>query len=558
MRQNFCHLHLSFIRLYHFVILTSIFIAIFYASPPVYGLESSDASPQTSTPTATAHQEYAVGPGDTLYIAVFNRGQEHLGGVVPVGPDGTISLPPPLGILNVDGLTIAEIQELITTRLSETIINPKVTVSIRAFEGFTVHIFGQVREPLYYKIVDNTTLQELISRAGGTTELADLKQVTLRRKDEDGQVREQKFDFSLFLQHNDLSANPTLQENDVVFIPRISREERAKQVVTVLGSVASPGIHELETASPLLYVLTLAGGLTQTSDLRKIWLLEPNSPNYAPRQIALSDFLTGSDPNANPVVAPGAAIFVESTQLPQEPSFNINVVGQVRSPGSYRVPENARLLDVIFKAGGFSESSRMDEVNILHTAPHSPRSVKVDATNYFTTGNIESNPVLFEGDTIMVPLDEKAKRISPIHRIFSPSMTINVIGEVRQPGTYELSQTASLLDAITIAGGPTGDANIEEVTVIREAEGEQQATVSRSPPDSRDGFAQPREQGRIEVDLEKVLTEGKFDLLPPLRSEDTIFIPKRKEDIGIWRQIVRLAADLSTIGLAALILMGRR
>ncbi len=158
----------------------------------------------------------------------------------------------------------------------------------------------------------------------------------------------------------------------------------------------------------------------------------------------------------------------------------------------------------------------------------------------------------------MVPLDEKAKRISPIHRIFSPSMTINVIGEVRQPGTYELSQTASLLDAITIAGGPTGDANIEEVTVIREAEGEQQATVSRSPPDSRDGFAQPREQGRIEVDLEKVLTEGKFDLLPPLRSEDTIFIPKRKEDIGIWRQIVRLAADLSTIGLAALILMGRR
>jgi hypothetical protein len=64
-------------------------------------------------------------------------------------------------------------------------------------------------------------------------------------------------------------------------------------------------------------------------------------------------------------------------------------------------------------------------------------------------------------------------------------------------------------------------------------------------------------QNRIEVDLEKVLTEGQFSLMPPLKSGDTIFIPK-KQEAGIWKQIVSVARDVSTIGLAILIILGRR
>lgn len=524
------------IRLCQFTLLFCILSICF----TVYGQESSAI--QTSAPSLTPQKEYTLRTGDTLFISVW--GEESLSGIVNVGPDGTISMPQPIGILNVSGLTVAEIQDLLTTRLSVYLKNPRVTVSIRAFEGFPVHIIGQVNAPAYYKVIDNTTLQELITSAGGTTELADLKHIRLFRTDKEGRIQEKNIDFSLFAKQNNLSANPILKENDVVFIPRIDRAERAKSLVTVLGSVAQPGTYELEEALPLLDVLTLAGGLTQFADLRKIWLLEPphkgegKTPNsYEPREISLDNYLTGKDPNANPTIPPGSAIFVESTQLPEKLTFPVNVIGQVKKPGSYRITEETRLADVLFMAGGFSQWAQINKVVIIHTSSHSPRSVEVDVTKYLISGDMESNPQVFEGDTIMVPLNERAKNIPPLHTIFSKSMTINVIGEVRKPETYELSEKTNFWEAIIIAGGPTTDADLERAMLIQSAEGS---------------------QNQIEVDLEKVLTEGQFSLMPPLKSGDTIFIPKQKEKPGIWRQIVNVARDVSTIGLAVLILLGRR
>jgi len=512
-----------------------ILICILSYSFNVYGQEKIGIQPELSTFSSMPQKEYTVGPGDTLFIVVW--GEESLSGIVYVGPDGTISMPAPVGILNVSGLTVTQIQDLLTRRLSEYLKNPRITVSIRAFEGFPVHIIGQVKAPTYYKVIDNTTLQELITSAGGMTELADLKHVRLFRTDKEGEIQEEEIDFSLFVKQNDLSANPILKENDVVFIPRISRSERAKTLVTVLGSVAKPGTHELEEALSLLDVLTLAGGLTQLADLRKIWLLEPNPNSYAPQKISLDDYLTGKDLNANPIVSPGAAIFVETTQLPDEPTFPVNVIGQVQKPGAYRVTEKTRLADVLFMAGGFSQGAQIDKVVIIHSTSHSPRSVEVDVTKYLISGDMESNPQVFEGDTLIVPLNERAKNIPPLHTIFSTSMTISVIGEVRKPDTYELSQTTNFWEAIIIAGGPTTDADLERAMLIQGVESG---------------------QNRIEVDLEKVLTEGQFSLMPPLKSGDTIFIPKQKEKPGIWRQIVNVARDISTVGLAVLIILGRR
>jgi protein involved in polysaccharide export with SLBB domain len=159
----------------------------------------------------------------------------------------------------------------------------------------------------------------------------------------------------------------------------------------------------------------------------------------------------------------------------------------------------------------------------------------VDVTKYLISGEMASNPPVFEGDTIIVPLNERAKNIPPLHTIFAQSMTISVIGEVRKPETYELSEKTNFWEAIIIAGGPTTDADLERAMLIQGVEGG---------------------QDRIEVDLEKVLTEGQFSLMPSLESGDTIFIPKQKE--RIWKQIVSVARDVSTIGLAVLILLGRR
>ncbi len=134
-------------------------------------------------------------------------------------------------------------------------------------------------------------------------------------------------------------------------------------------------------------------------------------------------------------------------------------------------------------------------------------------------------------------MSEGAKRIPAIHTTFFESIRVSIIGEVGSPNTYQVSSESSVLDVLKLAGGPTADADLRRVTVIRE---------------------QTEQEQRLKIDLEKVLTEGDFKLLPSLQEDDTIFVPKMKPKRNIWGTIVRMAAEVSTIVIAYLLITGKR
>jgi len=162
----------------------------------------------------------------------------------------------------------------------------------------------------------------------------------------------------------------------------------------------------------------------------------------------------------------------------------------------------------------------------------------VNVKEYLVSGDERYNPPLAKGDTIFIPMSEGAKRIPAVHTAFFPSIRVTIIGEIARPDIYQVSREASVLDVLKLAGGPTSDADLERVMVIREKSGEGQK--------------------RLNIDLEKVLTEGEFQLLLPLQQDDTIFVPRSKPKRNIWGTVVRFAADISTIALAYLLVTGRR
>lgn len=474
-------------------------------------------------------QEYKVGPGDVLYVVVW--GYDELSGPVPVSPDGTIALPQ-IGVIRVKGLTTEEISKLLTERLSVIIRNPQVTVSLREF-GYNVHIYGEVVNPGYYKVPDKTTLQEVISRAGGLTPYADTEHIRITSFKEGGSQTVREVNFHQFLRENDESANPFVMSDDLIFVPRLKTEEYLKKVVSVLGSVQKPGVFPMEEDRRLMDVISLAGGVTVDADLEKVSLvdLDPDQ-RYDVQVIDLKRYLQGNDPSSNPIIHPGMVIYVPTTRIPEELTYPINVVGQVLRPGVYRVKaEKARVLDAIFSAGGFAQGADIERVTVI---PDRGEMKRLNLKRFLIEGDMSQNPRLDEGDTVIVPVSPLAKQLSVVDTAFVPYKTISVIGEVRNPGTFQVPTHASLLDLLIIAGGTTSAADLERVTLIRKAS----------------------EGRKFEVDVKRVLTEGEFSLLPELESGDTVFIPQKKE--SIWRQTVRLAADLSTIAALILILMGRR
>src|SRR2546428_595319 len=94
-------------------------------SPGAAGVPA--ASPVTSVPSGTPiPSDYVIGPGDILQITVWKN--ETLSRVVPVRPDGKISMPL-LHDVSAAGLTAMQLRDKISRALGEFLPNPEVAVA---------------------------------------------------------------------------------------------------------------------------------------------------------------------------------------------------------------------------------------------------------------------------------------------------------------------------------------------------------------------------------------------------------------------------------------------
>ncbi len=111
---------------------------------------------------------YRLGPGDQIIITVF--GEADLSMTFRLNDTGTLKYPF-LGELRIEGLSVAELEQLITEGLKGPyLVNPEVTVSIQEYRPFFVN--GQVERPGGFAYQPGLTLAKAIALAGGFTEFA--------------------------------------------------------------------------------------------------------------------------------------------------------------------------------------------------------------------------------------------------------------------------------------------------------------------------------------------------------------------------------------------------
>ncbi|MFC1570825.1 polysaccharide biosynthesis/export family protein [Candidatus Omnitrophota bacterium] len=122
---------------------------------------------------------YAIGPENVLMIDVYYGRDKNLSRKARVSSKGFITFPL-LGEVEVDGLTIAELENKLTNLLEKDyLVNPQVSVFIEEYS--TVSILGQVKEPGSYEIKGKLSVIELISLAGGFTKIAATNDVRIIR-----------------------------------------------------------------------------------------------------------------------------------------------------------------------------------------------------------------------------------------------------------------------------------------------------------------------------------------------------------------------------------------
>jgi polysaccharide export outer membrane protein len=189
---------------------------------PKVGQETAQPQPPQTLPQQQPQQpagitEYVIGDEDALRISVWQN--PDLDQEAIVRPDGKISVPL-IGDVPARGLTITQLDEDMTRRLSEYVRAPEISISLSKIGGSKVILLGEIGKPGIYAMTGQKTLLEAIGMAGGFTRDAVPSSIVLIRG---GLLhpKAERINLSKALKGKDfIRQNIVLQAEDVVFIPK--------------------------------------------------------------------------------------------------------------------------------------------------------------------------------------------------------------------------------------------------------------------------------------------------------------------------------------------------
>jgi len=213
---------------------------------------SSVAPPGTGLPPLPKGDLYAdetvvssdatVAPGDGLDIVIRRgAGEEKYSNVVQ--ETGRIAV----SFLEVDvaGLTTAQVEEAVTEAVKPYMKNPRVQVQFKKknLKLKRFFVFGEVKKPGHYALGRTTTVLQAITQAEGYTDTALLDEIRVIRGGDLNKAQILMADVSRTLTYGDLSRNLSLQENDIIFVPREhlgDTKETATKIFPLIYAVITP------------------------------------------------------------------------------------------------------------------------------------------------------------------------------------------------------------------------------------------------------------------------------------------------------------------------------
>jgi polysaccharide export outer membrane protein len=141
-------------------------------------------------------------------------------------------------------------------------------------------------------------------------------------------------------------------------------------------------------------------------------------------------------------------------------SQQVNVIGEVRQPGSYPISGRLTVLDALTRAG-FTTADAAGEILVIRSAEEqtagstAPAEASAPLTERIDLRRLQEGSIvpalLRDGDTVLVPKAAK----------------VYVFGHVRTPGAYAYQQGMTVLELLAMAGGITERGSDHRLRVVR-------------------------------------------------------------------------------------------
>ena len=138
--------------------------------------------------------------------------------------------------------------------------------------------------------------------------------------------------------------------------------------------------------------------------------------------------------------------------LGQTRTIMVNVMGEVRTPGTYTLSAFATVFHALYQAGGINSLGTLRNIKVFRQG----RQISVvDVYEFILNGRLSGNVRLQDNDVIQVGTYESI---------------VEIDGRVKRPMAYEMRRSESLATLLRYSGGFTGDAFRKLVRVLRTSE----------------------------------------------------------------------------------------
>jgi len=341
------------------------------------------------------------------------------------------------------------------------------------------------------------------------------------------------------------AADLTLQSRDHIFVFGLSAEaekqrnemlttlvqelrqqahfDHPEAIVQIAGNVRWPGEYPVAAKMRLRDLLRFAGGMKANSDTRYVLLmrrdtqgryLAAQSFNVSTRSVTQDNVVF-----SNPLLSPRDEIYVFSedddrsvllgslmVQIREQassdaPAAVVRISGLVKSPGEYPLEKNMGVADLLRAAGGLTESAYTLEAELSR--------YRIDQEKGRHTHHISIQLAAFMVASVSVSAwDETEEQLrlrsyDSLHIKRLPNWTaqrvVEVMGEVRFPGSYPVKRGETLLELLERAGGLTNEAFAEGAVFLRES-------LRKKEQDQLDAMSLRLESDLAAIDLEKAQT----------------------------------------------------
>lgn len=309
--------------------------------------------------------------------------------------------------------------------------------------GPEITIEGMVRRPAVYELMNEKSLADALALAGGLLPTAMLRHIEVQRL----VVHQKQTMLSLDVPQDDASDAVTkqlesfqIQDGDKIRIFPIA--PYAQDAVYLEGHAIRPGKYSFHAGMRVTDLITSYNDLLPEPALQYGEIIRLSQPDFRPTVQSFNLAEALADPAKAPLLQALDTVQIFGRYDFENPPV-VSVLGDVRSPGTYRTSGDIHLSDAIHLAGGLTPDAETVDAQVFRYMPDSTLkilNVKLDSA---LDGSPADNVVLRPRDRVLVHKNAAA----------TDPATVYVKGEVARPGRYPLTADMRISDLIRAAGG---------------------------------------------------------------------------------------------------------